>query len=151
MLQDDGLQVQATATTHAAKHRLGPTAKTLHKLLGLRPGAMLSALTATNKIAQELDGMDVVVTDEFTMLTTLTLSLAAYRLRNCTKPGTPRKVRIQLPKGISPKGISLKLYWCVVVVASQNSDVVLIMSSIPYYLYRLGLSSLHFAYHYGPL
>ncbi len=96
MLQEDGLNVQATATTHAAKHRLGPTAKTLHKLLGLRPGAMLSALTATNKIAQQLDPLDVIVTDEFTMLTAHTLSLAAYRLRNCTKPGTPRKVRIFL-------------------------------------------------------
>ena len=97
MLHDDGLHVQATATTHAAKHRLGPTAKTLHKLLGLRPGAMLSALTATNNIAQELDPLDVIVTDEFTMLTAHTLSLAAYRLRNCTKPGTPRKVSVSSP------------------------------------------------------
>jgi ATP-dependent exoDNAse (exonuclease V) alpha subunit len=96
MLQDDGLNVQATATTHAAKHRLGPTAKTLHKLLGLKPGAMLSALTTTNKIAQQLDPLDIIVTDEFTMLTAHTLCLGAYRLRNCTKPGTPRKVTMFL-------------------------------------------------------
>ena len=93
-LKGDGLHVQATATTHAAKHRLGPSAKTLHRLLGLRPGSMLSALTATNRIAQELDPLDVVVTDEFTMLTAHTLCLGAYRLRNCTKPATRRKVCI---------------------------------------------------------
>jgi hypothetical protein len=92
LLEGDGLKVQATATTHAAKHRLGPTAQTFHKLLGLRPGSMLTALTATSQTAQRLDPLDVIVTDEFTMLTAHTLSLGAYRLRNCTKPGTPRKV-----------------------------------------------------------
>jgi hypothetical protein len=79
--QSTGKHVLLCATTGAAATRLGPSATTVHTAFALPRKGQLRPLPRTSAVYNMLQAADVVMLDEFSMLTSLVLNCAMYRFQ----------------------------------------------------------------------